>query len=99
MNERKKLAESPELDGVLRHLAAVYLLFSVGNFHLEAAEEVLRRYGLCVRDIKQCAVAIERQFDRFDGIFQKLLSPEGRRSMFADDFEALAKKIDEYLGF
>lgn len=99
MNARQKLVESPEWDTLNRHLSAVYLLFSLGINHLEQAEDTLRRFGLCVRDIKQSANRIDKEFDRFDRLFQSILSDEGRRTLFAKDYEETLAKFDTLLGF
>lgn len=98
-NARKQLVESPEWDTLNLHLSAVYLLFSLGINHLEQAEAITRRYGLLVRDIKQSANRIDKEFDRFDSLFQAILSPESKRTMFAKDYEKALAEFDRLLGF
>lgn len=86
-------------DEVMRHLSATYLLFSLGINHFGQAEDILHRFGLIERDIKQAANRLENDFDRFDSVFRRFVLTNDQWHAFGNDYRDLAQKLDEYLGF
>lgn len=93
---QKALARSEDLDLIDKHLSATYLLFSLGIDHLEQAEDTLRKYNLCCREIKQSANAIDKQFDRMVEFYHKQLDIHSEA--FAADFYKYSEQVNELLG-
>ena len=90
------LARSEDLDRLDAQLSATYLLFSLGIDHFEQATEILSKYNLCARELKQAVNGVEHNFDRVEYYYRSMLDIANKQG-FADDYYKFGAQIDELL--
>lgn len=95
--KRPRLKDCPDdIRAIDNNLSASYMLLSHAIRHIELANDILAKYGMNVRDIKQKYNIIERAFDFINTNFWASIPPD-QRKQFATDYEALGKRLDEML--
>ena len=96
--DRKKFDGSEDSKSINRHFSATYLLISLAMNHFEQGLEILDQYGLTEHEIKRAASIIEKQFDKLDKEYRKLVTDQGSR-LFVEDYESTLNQFDQILGF
>lgn len=98
MKNRKDFPQSKDMENVNRHFSATYLMLSLAMNHFEQGVEILEQYGLTEHEIKRSLNIIEKQFDKLDNEYRKLVTDKGSKT-FVEDYEDLLKRFDKILGF
>ncbi len=98
MKDRKTFDGSSDSYLVNRHFSATYLMISLAVNHFEQGIEILEQYGLTEHEIKRSLNVIEKQFDKLDNEYRKLVTDKGSKT-FIEDYEDLMKRFDKLLGF
>ena len=98
MKNRKDFPQSKDMENVNRHFSATYLMLSLAMNHFEQGIEILEQYGLTEHEIKRSLNIIEKQFDKLDNEYRKLVTDKGSKT-FVEDYEDLLKRFDKILGF
>ena len=98
MKNRKDFPQSKDMESVNRHFSATYLMLSLAMNHFEQGIEILEQYGLTEHEIKRSLNIIEKQFDKLDNEYRKLVTDKGSKT-FVEDYEDLLKRFDKILGF
>lgn len=93
---QEALAKSADLERLDAHLSATYLLMSLAIDHFERATDILNKYDLCARELKQAVNGVEHSFDRVEHYYRSILGI-GNAKAFAEDFYKYAEQIDEML--
>ena len=98
MKDRKTFDGSSDSYLVNRHFSATYLMISLAVNHFEQGIEILEQYALTEHQIKRSLNIIEKQFDKLDYEYRKLVTDKGSKT-FNEDYEDLMKRFDKLLGF
>ena len=86
------------MENVNKHFSATYLMLSLAMNHFEQGVEILKEYGLPKHEIKRSINVIEKQFDKVDKEYRKLITDKGGK-LFVEDYESVLNKFDKILGF
>lgn len=98
MKNRKDFPQSNDMENVNKHFSATYLTLSLAMNHFEQGVEILKEYGLTEHEIKRSINVIEKQFDKVDKEYRKLITDKGGK-LFVEDYETVLNKFDKILGF
>ena len=92
MKNRKDFPQSKDMENVNRHFS------SLAMNHFEQGVEILKEYGLTEHEIKRSINVIEKQFDKVDKEYRKLITDKGGK-LFVEDYESVLNQFDKILGF
>lgn len=85
----QKLIECGDAEKAAKLYSMAYLLQSVGNAYREEADEILRKHGMMMFNIKRTANMLTKAFDQYNHVLNSMIPGADERKDLVEDYEIM----------
>ena len=86
------------LDRAAKLFSMAYLTFTIANFYVESANDLLEPYGMVHGKMKTTVNNLMQSFDAYDKVLQKLIgSNDGANRQLCFDSDTLRELLDAFM--